>query len=82
MANRSSRDDYRTIARSISTTRGPVSGDRGHVRRWDAGTYQTEQASDREHVVRVYGNQLTGLLRFEKSDSADDWTLAFDSRTE
>ncbi len=39
---------------------GPVSSDRGHVTRWDAGTYEIISQSRRELVVLLAGGKLVG----------------------
>ncbi len=58
---------------------GPVSRNRGHVRRWDAGTYEFVCPGDRVFSVRVQGNQLNGLLHFEQIDVTDDWQVKLES---
>jgi hypothetical protein len=55
---------------------GPISGDRGHVCRWDSGTYETARASDGEHVVRMHGIRLNGVLDFKRIDETDHWELS------
>jgi hypothetical protein len=55
---------------------GPVSGDRGSVTRWDAGTYQYVRQSDRELVLSLEGARLQGealLKRLE--DETRQWTF-------
>jgi hypothetical protein len=46
---------------------GPVSGDRGSVRRWDAGTFEWDQDSELRIGVRLSGQRLRGLLLIEAS---------------
>lgn len=41
---------------------GPLSGDRGCVRRWDAGTYRIEREAGAELVVRLRGRRLHGTV--------------------
>jgi hypothetical protein len=56
---------------------GPVSGNRGMVRRWDAGTFTwTEDTADRV-AVRLAGMGLRGLAVLEKV-AADRWSLRFE----
>ena len=81
-------DDHPVIARRLPDHRtiyldyeGPVSGDRGDVRRWDAGTYQQLRSSDRELEIHVHGNRIQGLFRFEQIDSTDNWNLILESVT-
>lgn len=47
---------------------GPVSGDRGAVCRWDAGTVQWERATPREIVIRLDGNQVSGRATLTRVD--------------
>jgi len=54
------------------TYEGPVSGDRGEVRRIDAGTYELLAESNAEFVVRLSGDQLGGRLRLSKEETAPD----------
>ncbi len=58
---------------------GPVSGDRGSVRRCDAGTFEWLELNEQLIVVRMEGGRLAGLLRLERSDG-DAWLLQVDSR--
>src|SRR5713226_1074727 len=44
---------------------GPVSANRGQVRRYDAGECQWLERSERLVVVRLTGARLTGTLRLE-----------------
>jgi DNA polymerase ligase (LigD)-like protein len=48
---------------------GPLSGDRGRVRRWDAGTYDGELGDEWE--VRFAGRRLVVLARMTRT--ADGW---------
>lgn len=52
---------------------GPVSGDRGTVSAWDAGTF--EWLVDREGVLelRLSGRRLNGVVRLAKSDGVWVW---------
>lgn len=52
--------------REYLTYEGPVSDNRGHVQRWDAGTYEllAPTTSDpRAFVAHVHGEKLHGLVR-------------------
>ena len=53
---------------------GPVSGERGTVTQWDAGTF--EWLFDRDDLVevRLTGRKLLGLARLQRDDDAR-WTL-------
>ncbi len=58
---------------------GPVSGNRGAVSRWDAGTFQWERNTAREIVVRLDGKvthpaELT-LTRVD--ETSPSWTALF-----
>ena len=41
---------------------GPVSGNRGHVKRWDAGTYESIHRDARSWTVRLAGKRWQGVL--------------------
>jgi hypothetical protein len=57
---------------------GPVSHDRGHVTRWDWGTYQQLRASERELVVTLQGEKLRGATRLvRRGDEPQRWTVEF-----
>ena len=57
---------------------GPVSGDRGHVTRWDAGAYRTESQSSAAWRVRVRGNRLDGQIALEiAGDQPRYWTFCY-----
>jgi len=47
---------------------GPVSGDRGAVSRWDAGTVQWERNTACEVVVRLDGKQVSGRATLTRVD--------------
>jgi len=57
---------------------GPVSGERGSVARWDQGTYQVCRQSDRELVVELCGEKLSGraVLRL-LPDEPGRWQFSF-----
>lgn len=50
---------------------GPIAGDRGEVRRWDAGRAWVEAWGDRAVRLRVEGAQLVGLLDLREVAGAD-----------
>jgi hypothetical protein len=50
---------------------GPLTGDRGRVRRWDAGTFEGELADEWE--VRLTGEWLRCRARMTRT--ADGWEL-------
>lgn len=56
---------------------GPISGGRGQVARWDAGTYETLEESRRLWRVRLSGDKLRGEMRLELVE-AQRWLLSFD----
>jgi hypothetical protein len=45
---------------------GPISGGRGHVRRWDQGTFEWLADRQEEVAVRLTGERLHGLVRLER----------------
>jgi hypothetical protein len=47
---------------------GPVSGHRGTVTRWDAGTFQWQRRNDREIVVVLCGQVLGGEMTLTRTD--------------
>ncbi len=58
---------------------GPVSGDRGHVVRWDSGTYAIESETQEELIIRLNGAKLKGrgCLRRE---AGSRWEFDFHDR--
>lgn len=65
--------DHRTVYLDYE---GPVGGNRGRVRRWDAGTY-TGDVGQAEHVtVRLQGARCRGTAELRRG-SADDWSFVF-----
>ena len=48
---------------------GPVSGDRGTVTQWDAGTFEWLANGDDLVEVRLVGRKLTGLVRLTRTSS-------------
>ncbi len=51
---------------------GPVSGDRGQVRQWDAGSFELMKDDERLVIIRLAGAKLTGVLRLEWQQG-NDW---------
>ncbi len=57
---------------------GPVSANRGHVRRWDTGTYHVNEWSDTLVRVELRGTQLFGLLELRAvAGATGSWSLVF-----
>ena len=57
---------------------GPVSGGRGSVKRWDAGTYQPERRDAAEVVVALHGTRLIGKATLRRSaDRPGGWQFSF-----
>lgn len=50
---------------------GPVSGDRGHVTRWDGGTFEIERDAPEEFVAMVTGQRLCGRVRLVPGVAGD-----------
>ncbi len=55
---------------------GPVSGNRGRVVRWDAGTFNWQTDEANRLVVRLDGGRLRGTATLQR-DAAGEWTLIF-----
>lgn len=57
---------------------GPVSGERGTVTGWDAGTFAWQHVSDNEVLVRLHGRRLCGVARLRRA-AADSphWEFLF-----
>lgn len=62
---------------------GPLSGERGSVTQWDAGTYDTLAVTEERWLVRLVGQHLAGVVCLERLDggpgqaAAQRWTFAF-----
>jgi hypothetical protein len=55
---------------------GPVSGNRGNVRRWDAGLFDEETSSTPEaRSLRFHGGRLRGCWRLDRTDGSQ-WRFA------
>ena len=60
-------DDHRRIYLDYE---GPVSGNRGKVRRWDAGNFTEEAGSTPlARLLCFHGARLTGCWRLEREDA-------------
>ncbi len=57
------------------TYEGPISGGRGRVARWDAGTYETLEESVSLWRLRLAGDKLHGEARLEQIE-AQRWLLS------
>lgn len=67
---------------------GPVSNDRGNVRRWDAGTFRWQTRSADEVIVELSGKRLRGIAELTRvvrqhdfeggADQADDADVGAD----
>jgi hypothetical protein len=69
-------DDHRL---EYLTYEGPISGGRGNVTRWDAGTYETLRASAELWRLRLAGARLQCDVRLEQV-SPQRWTVSFGGR--
>jgi hypothetical protein len=56
---------------------GPVSGNRGSVRRWDEGTFTWLENSESLIVVRLDGERLAGTLRLI-CEEGENWRALLD----
>jgi hypothetical protein len=54
---------------------GPVSGNRGNVRRWDAGAFTWELDMPERAIVRLAGNRCRGQAILERTPDGK-WTFA------
>ena len=60
---------------------GPVSDDRGSVARWDRGTYRVDSQSDRELVVELSGEKLSGRATLSRlAEPPERWRFSFAAR--
>jgi hypothetical protein len=60
------------------TYEGPVSGNRGHVTRWDEGDFQWLERTTQSLRVSVAGRRLHGEIRLTRDDPmADDWQATY-----
>ena len=60
---------------------GSVPGGRGSVARWDRGTYQTDRQSDRELVVELSGEKLSGRATLSSlAEQPGSWQFSLAAR--
>jgi hypothetical protein len=52
---------------------GPVSGGRGTVERWDAGTYELIESAEDRLLVRLVGTKVQGTASLERQSSSSAW---------
>jgi hypothetical protein len=55
---------------------GPVSGNRGQVKRWDTGTFRWLVDTAELIVVQLEGNLCRGSVQLERATSGE-WTLIY-----
>ena len=74
------------LARSLSEHRleyldyeGPVSNDRGKVKRWDQGTFQLIIENENRVVVRLQGTKLLGEATFFLRKAPREWYFSLGS---
>jgi hypothetical protein len=59
---------------------GPLTGERGEVRRFDAGTYETVRDEPDELIVDLRGGQLVGHLALKRTnESVGGWHVTLDT---
>ena len=56
---------------------GPVSGNRGSVRRFDRGKYTLIEETGDALVVELQGSILKGKAHVKRDDNSDGWWLSF-----
>lgn len=54
---------------------GPVSGNRGCVKRWDAGLFQWQEEGPNRLVVRLEGQRVRGSAVLERTAAGEWWFL-------
>jgi len=54
---------------------GAVSGGRGMVERWDAGTYETVESTDHRIAVQLAGRKLSGIASLERPAGRTTWVF-------
>lgn len=62
--------------RSYLDYEGPVSGDRGHVTRWDAGACTVHEREAGRWVVELVGEKLDGMMTIVGDDQ--NWIVTFE----
>jgi len=58
---------------------GPVSGGRGMVKRWDAGTFTWESETETELVVQLHGQRIAG--RAVLARTGEEWGFCCETGT-
>jgi len=58
---------------------GPVSGNRGQVKRWDAGTFSWQDDTADRVVVRLNGERLHGVAILERTAGGWEMTMPLQS---
>ena len=56
---------------------GPITGNRGHVTRWDAGEYQVLTETEQQIEVELDGLRLSCHLAMRQKNSAHFWSVSF-----
>ena len=56
---------------------GPLSGNRGEVRQWDRGDYETIEENESRVVVCLSGSKLSGRATLEHTGEPAAWTFYF-----
>ena len=57
---------------------GTISGNRGTVKRWDAGTYTQQTAPEGEWVVKLNGQRLQTVVKLtQPGDAIQRWRVRF-----
>lgn len=53
---------------------GPISGNRGHVLRWDAGDFIWQTESEKSIQIKINSNKCTGLLEITQTEE-NNWLV-------
>jgi DNA polymerase Ligase (LigD) len=57
---------------------GPISGDRGTVSKWDAGSFETLAETPTELHLHLIGGRLSGTVKISQNAAdAQRWTFVF-----
>lgn len=57
---------------------GPVSGNRGHVTRWDSGTFYVLTCEGETLTIELLGQRLRGVATLKRdADDAQRWRFSF-----
>ncbi len=54
---------------------GPISNDRGHVTRWDHGTFEIVDESDGRLRFQLKGTRLAGIAELARERDSTKWTF-------